>query len=318
MCHITRVPNEIICKILESLRYDDIVAYCEAYHVSTIYNDTVFWIHKLDRDFGHVTRYGVYVVPSDYIKKYNHPNIHGIEIYKRWIHDLYNEASYKIWNKYNDTTIWRIQTSKYERNYEFEANCAAIYDNIELLEWFETQKIYPRTHGANNAALNGHLKVLRWLKIRNIYPDTSGANNAARNGHIKVLHWLSKQNILPDAEGANIACSHNRIHVLRWLKQSPGQNPKLRNIIPNVTGADNASENGHLNILKYLVTLNIFPSKYGANCAAKNGHLDILQWLKTYHIFPDTWGATMAFQHGHRTISLWLKQENILPILYHV
>ena len=172
--YLAILPYEILYKTLMPLPYRDIIAYCDSDPSSTICDDNLFWLDKLDRELQYTNAQGVLMKPSDYVIRYGPGNERGIDVYVSWIEQKHNnihEMENNIRRGYNDIVIWTLNDgNRTQEDYDWLANAAAEYNNIALLEVLIQNNIFPHVYGADSAAVRGHLKVLLLLARYGIFP----------------------------------------------------------------------------------------------------------------------------------------------------
>ena len=103
-------PIELIYKILHQIPYSDVISYCLTNKAhSMILYDTVFWIERLDTEFGGKS------LPSHYIRLYGKNSTEGVNIYRRW-REITDHKKI-IANKYNDIFAWMLDNKRWNRVY---------------------------------------------------------------------------------------------------------------------------------------------------------------------------------------------------------
>ena len=263
-----------------SLSYDDIMSYCGTNKLANkLCKDSLFWLVKLDHELQFVGTDGILIKPSDYIRKYGHPDINGLDIYKRW--NTYNigtnEVGFNIRlcveRKYNDIAIWilgKISTD-IEDHYIFIANISSEVGNTEMLQLLDDGKIFRyMLQSVRNYKYKEYMKYLSSIKIKyNV--DVIRANHVTKYGRLDILKDLEHKNILPDVTGANAAAGFGYINILQWLEE--------RNIFPNDLAIHSVIQHGYLDTIKWLHQEGYYIDKYAGCLAAQYGYLNILHWL---------------------------------------
>jgi len=238
------LPYETQFNYLLYLPVTDIANYCSVNpHVANICTDDYFWQQKMDHDFPEISQYK----PEDITYQQElfdlismSPNT-GAEK-GRWDVLLYLESQGKlpdhdgyvaaIKNGYVDVLEWLkskninsipknrflVQNNPRVRQ---EANYAAMYGQVKVLDWLAQQGIFPDEDAIDNAVMYGHINVLEWLEQHEITPQTRpptiAFNKAVEKGYLDVLKWLAKYNILPNDLGVALAAKKNQIDILEWL-----------------------------------------------------------------------------------------------------
>ena len=166
---IDALPSETIREILMSMSYDDVISYCSTRRSARLVcQDDLFWLVKLDREYRGR--------PSDYVRKYWHPDTRGIDIYRRWKSISTNHYTVEypfilcIQNGYNDIVMWMFDNMKQQgmRLNIFTFNTAIKYDNTEIVQILE-----PKIRDAN-------IHIMEQVK----QGTTSTANIAALLGRL--------------------------------------------------------------------------------------------------------------------------------------
>lgn len=154
------LPPELVYQILVFAKYDDIKSYCATNRfANSIWYDDGFWIQKLDHELGYRGCEGYIFNPSYYIGRYQHPDMRGLDIYKRWTtQSLVSDLRVKMKNRYNDMIFWMMDRyNKYftQDAYDVMVNYAAGFNNQEMMKWFEGRGAILDELGADEAAMNG-------------------------------------------------------------------------------------------------------------------------------------------------------------------
>lgn len=107
---------------------------------------------------------------------------------------------------------------------------------------------------ANRAAYYGQINVLEWANRNGIILDNITANNAARGGQINVLDWLYKRGIYPNGIALFYAMNAGNKDVMAWLLDHGMWPFNVEKI------ADDAMRKGNMAMLEMLSARGIFPS----------------------------------------------------------
>ena len=314
--YISHLPVEIIYQMLFSMHYKDIISFSlsRAYGIG-ILNDDLFWMKKLDYDFGSVENGSIRYSPSNIIG--SRPDRRGIDIYRRWISETVfvdneamfvdneamfvdnetvfvdNEAMYAaamcercIQIGHNDTAHWLlIKYNSHIMSLSKDMVMACINaENIEILNLLD-KKYLPRLN------------------------DKTMIKAAARSDKVKLLEWLISAGYKPDILTAQLACECGHLFILQCL---------ARGGFPiDATVVDIASTLGHIHILEWLSQIGVVSSREMVELVVKRGdYLNILRSFDARGLaIMDSQVANIAIIYKRNTIIQWLKQKGITDSL---
>lgn len=233
--------------------------------------------------------------------------------------------------KYNRTQYLKfLKNNVSDFKIPFDAiNTACKYGRIDILNWFQKNKIFEITKNAVFfASLMGHTNVLDWLDKNNYI----GLDNPwyEQNSHILILDSeteiesskKARINIIdyPNEyyeKSIALASFNGHVNILEWFKKS--KYPfKGKDISIYVTNA--AFKNGHINVIEWFKRQghNVVYNKYAINNACKNGHVHVLMWFINRRLeFRYCSDAIYnACENNHLNILKYFWKNNI-PFKYH-
>ena len=314
LSNMESLPPEILRQIIMSMSYDDIMSYCATSTLAnTLCKDDLFWLVKLDHELQIVNKNGTIFRPSDVIRKYEHPDINGLDIYKRW--NTYNiginkvgfNVKFCIEHKYNDIAVWILSRAygNVEDHCIFIANISSEVGNIEILQLLDMKEIF--RYMPRSIRNHGYREYMTRLSgIKTTYKNNiDNANRAAKYGRLDILRALERKNTLPDVIGANSAAAFGYMDILQWLEE--------RGIFPDRLGLKSAIQYGYLDVVIWFNERGFPINNDVVYYAAEYGHLNILLWLEGIGILPDIFSLYTADTNNYPTISQWIEQHGIYP-----
>eukprot|EP00639_Heterosigma_akashiwo_P004123 CAMPEP_0194577454 /NCGR_PEP_ID=MMETSP0292-20121207/12237_1 /TAXON_ID=39354 /ORGANISM="Heterosigma akashiwo, Strain CCMP2393" /LENGTH=698 /DNA_ID=CAMNT_0039429855 /DNA_START=64 /DNA_END=2160 /DNA_ORIENTATION=+ len=218
---------------------------------------------------------------------------------------LLNSLSFQALIRAQDGSTWAAWR---------EADLAARYGHLDLLQWKEGQR----------QAESGNLALVEWLvrhKHRYTWPFAKEAMTAAcRGNHYRMVEWLHWRVLVPAArerarhptnprevkeqqvskDAMNVACKNGNWRIVLFLH-------KHRNEGCGLNAMDDAARNGHLDLVRWLHFHGYRCSNYAMNNAALNGHLEIFEWLHLNRREGCSHYASMyAAQNNHLGVLEWM------------
>lgn len=132
------------------------------------------------------------------------------------------------------TVEWLIKGGKITIN---EANTAAKFASLEVLELLAKYQIFPDLEGINSAA------------YMNLEQDDDDYHDGIEEDHIQVIQWINDQTGLwPDQTGANLAAEAGSINMIKYIWENTGIKPDQEGIIKTL-------KKGYHDVFKYIMSL---------------------------------------------------------------
>lgn len=186
MSSISDVPLEIMYNILLRMSYKDILNYCKMNReANMLCNDDLFWMNKLDIDFGYVpddlwvrlhkdfisiVNGKSVLTPSKYVKAFSHPDKRGRNIYKRWNNYIQgitiSDAKYLKDKGSIDYLVFNSARVGLEEISILELiKFAILHDNITLLKHIKEElSVDFMDTDIEFAEMMGHNMIADWIK----------------------------------------------------------------------------------------------------------------------------------------------------------
>ena len=188
---------------------------------------------------------------------------------------------------------------------------AAMATDATRAIWFEEDEANVRANGCKFAAIYGNLEALQWLHSSDCLWDSGVHREAAARGHLHILHWARLQSTpYPDPWRewvCEAAALNGQLDILQWLRS---QTPPC--LWDTWTCAE-AARNGQLDVLRWVRSQS--PpcpwDTWTCSQAAENGQLDVLQWLRS-QTPPCPWNeavCTAAARYGQVDVLQWLRSQ---------